>query len=473
MTNSHLPRPLRTLTGWQPALLAGCTVGGLVAADAAIGHAYLFSRLFGRALRAWPYIPTALAVPLLLVLASCFILRERLWRHRGVAVVVLVMATSHLTALSLGPLNPLVIAILLAVGVWLLDLLTDHAHLEPSVFRTLTIVFFACVLGSAFEADPGDVLSGIISFVPKFLLTILLVEMLRDKTQVRHAVAAMLAAAGAVAVVAIAQVAACYLFRLEFSLADEFYRYANTPFGTLLRASGFSRTANQFVPPMGVVCVMAVCLAATRNGRAQRILFALLACVTAAAVILSVVRGMWVATAVGVVLVPFVVKPRLTPLWFGLLLFAFLAAVASGLATWVIRTVVSLSEAGVSERVDLFNAGLKAMLGAVNGVGMNNFGPFSPTFERYPVHNAPVQIGSELGLPGLVVFVMLLGWIGWRLLRAIPRAAGAEARAGLKALLLGHVVMIVAMQSEPMGYSQFLWIYLGLAEAAAKAAGKS
>lgn len=466
-------RPLLPSLPMGLALLAGAGVGALVAGDALLSHAPLGSRQFGTVLRDYPYFAAGTGFILALGATACLVWHDRVWQQRTPVVVALVMLTSHFTALSVGPLNPLTVAILLAVGVWLLEFLGRDAALPPSAFRTLAIVFLACILLSTLGAHPSEVFVGVASFLPKLVLAIVIAELLDDRNKVSFAVSALVWSAGLLAVIALAQVSAYVYFQLDFSLAEQDYRYYSTPFGPLLRASGFSHTANQFALPIGVACVISAYLAFTLAGWKRRVLFMVLVLVTAGAVALSIVRAMWISTLAGLLLLPFIAKPRLAPLWAGLVFVAFLIAVASGFAHWVIQSVVSLSEGGVTERVDLFGAGLKAMLDSPTGTGISNFGSASPTFERYPVHNAPLQVGSELGLPGFAVFVALLAWIAWRLLRAMLAAPDAETRARMGALLAGYVVLVIAIQMEPDGFSQFLWIYLGLAEAAARTVTKT
>lgn len=451
------------------ALIVGACIGALVAGDALLSHASLVSYLFGSALRDYPYVTAGTGMLLGLGATAGLVWRERLWQQRTPMVVALVMLTTHLTGLAAGQLNPAILAILLAVGLWLLQLLVHDAPLPRSAFRTLAILFLACTLLSALGAHPSEVMVGIATFLPKLAIAVVIAELLDDGDKVAFAVSAMLWAAGLIAVVALAQVGAYVFFQQVYSLTDPDYRFVSTPLGPMIRASAFSRSANQFVLPIGVACVICAYLAFTLEGCKRRALLMALALVTASAVALSVVRGTWIATLAGLALLPFIAKPRLAPLWIGLALFAFMIALTTGFAGWLIVGVNSLSEAGVTERIEMNSAGLRVMLESVTGTGISNFASVSPTFERYPVHNAPLQVGSELGFPGFVVFVALLLWTAWRLLGAVLAAPDAETRARMEALLAGYVVLVIAIQTEPTAYALFLWIYLGLAEAAVRA----
>lgn len=467
MRSLPAPRPMGL------ALLAGSAMGMLVAADAPLSHAPLVSALFGTALRDYPFAAAGVGTMVGLGASACLVWHDRVWQWCTPFAVALLFLSVHFLGFSAGPLNPSVFAILLVIGVWLMEFLGRDAALPRSAFRTLAILFFVCALLSTLGTHPSEVFYGLASFLPKLLIAIVIAELLDDRNKVSFAVTAMLWSAGLLAVIALAQVGAYVLFQTVYSIAELDYRFVNTPFGPLLRASGFSRTANQFVLPIGVACVISAYLAFALTGRKRRVLFMVLALLTAGAVALSIVRGMWIAMLAGLLLLPFIAKPRLAPLWTGLVLVLSLIAITSGFADWVIESIISLAGSSVVERFDLNIAGLRAMLDSPFGTGISNFGSTSPTFERYPVHNAVIQVGSELGLPGFMAFIALLVWISWRLLRATLAATDVDARARVGALLAGYVVLMIAIQMEPEGYSLFLWIYLGLAEAAARTMTKT
>ncbi len=129
----------------------------------------------------------------------------------------------------------------------------------------------------------------------------------------------------------------------------------------------------------------------------------------------------------------------------------------------------SLSEVSIVERWSLFRAGVDAMFShPVTGVGIMNFARYSPTIERLPVHNAVIQVGSELGLIALVLYAALFLRTGARLAQAMRATADRVVRSELAGILAGLVGLGLVIQGEPMAYSQFVWIYLALGEAAAR-----
>jgi O-antigen ligase len=315
---------------------------------------------------------------------------------------------------------------------------------------------------------PSEVFSGFAAFVAKFALMLLLVDLLEDFRMARAAVYLMLAAAAAFALMGIAQVTVFMLFGIDYSLSDIDYRFGQSFFGPSLRASGLSRTANQFAPPLVAAALIALSLAVSTRRMLPRSVLALLFLAALAAVLLSIVRGSWFALALGVALLPFIHRPSLGFHWAGLVMLVSVAAYASGLVTFMADAIVGLSAAGTAERWELLVAGINVMLESWNGVGIQNFSRYSPSFERYPVHNLFGQMGSELGLPGLVAIVALVGYVGLHLVQAIRAARDPSHRSLLCAMLGGYVGLLAATQSEPMAFSQFLLIYIGVAEACAR-----
>jgi O-antigen ligase len=124
------------------------------------------------------------------------------------------------------------------------------------------------------------------------------------------------------------------------------------------------------------------------------------------------------------------------------------------------------------------------------GVGANNFptaeGTLSPFAARQQyggrgvrwnaAHNSFVQIGAELGIPGLLIFIALLGSAFAALIgskrqrRRNPAFRGRvlELRQGLTASLIGFVVGAVFLS---LAYSEMLYTLLAFAASMAKISG--
>ena len=141
----------------------------------------------------------------------------------------------------------------------------------------------------------------------------------------------------------------------------------------------------------------------------------------------------------------------------------------TGAVFWVLKSINSITESSDTIRVELIAGGIRTMLAnPFTGVGINNFGGYSPSVERYPVHNSLFQPAAELGAFGALVFVAVLLWVGIRLVVGLRAAATTHSRNQLKALLAGYTCLIVAIQFDPMAYSEFVWVFLVLAESAVR-----
>jgi len=82
-----------------------------------------------------------------------------------------------------------------------------------------------------------------------------------------------------------------------------------------------------------------------------------------------------------------------------------------------------IRESSASERLDLFDAAVNAMADyPVQGTGLGGFSDYSGYRAQYSErayypHNIFLEIGSELGIPGLLTFVFLIGFCMSRLIR--------------------------------------------------------
>ncbi len=143
-------------------------------------------------------------------------------------------------------------------------------------------------------------------------------------------------------------------------------------------------------------------------------------------------------------------------------------------------------EASFSDRVDIWRSGLAIIRDyPLTGFGMSMF-RYNPARQLYPVakytnrilphaHNEWIQLGSDLGLPGLTVFAGLHLAAGYLLLAGYRRGDD-ETKAlavGVAAGLLGHLAFGVG-DAIPLWdrFAFIFWWLLALAGASYLAAGK-
>ena len=143
------------------------------------------------------------------------------------------------------------------------------------------------------------------------------------------------------------------------------------------------------------------------------------------------------------------------------------------LTDWWFSTTALRSYRG---RVDVWLRGLYVVRNApLTGVGLNTFTrvshtrfPYFSLAADFPVthaHNNLLQVGVDLGLPGLVCYLAVLGLFGWMAWSMYCRGEGLirGVAAGSLSGMLAHQVFgltdAVALGAKP---GVFLWIMIGL-----------
>ncbi len=455
---------------WLAAAIAvGVAVGLATTLDGPFADTFKWLRLAQQA----PYALSALALGIVLAVATGVRRRAALWRTQFTLATVAIVCSLQMMALDIGPINALNILIVLTCALWLLHRLADHAApWSPSGLFHLTLLFLACTLASALNHDFRDILPGWLTLLPKLALVLVLVDILNHRRQVDLAVDVLIVSSVIAAAIGIAQTGLYVLYQWNLTLmAPDAPRFV-TVFGLpLLRAAGLQHTPHGFAQPLAVVALITLLLACCAGGW-RRVWLACATTLTLVAVALSVARGQWVGLAFGLVLLPIVAKPRLAAtVWLPLGFVLLAVGVGSGLLPWAVGAVAGISDSSGTIRTELIAAGIRAIVNAPTiGVGVGNFGPYSPTVERYPVHNSLVQAASELGIVGGLVFVLVLCWVAVRLFQGVRYATGMHARNQIKALLVGYLCLLVAIQFDPMAYSEFVWFYLVLADSAVRVA---
>jgi O-antigen ligase len=262
--------------------------------------------------------------------------------------------------------------------------------------------------------------------------------------------------------------------------------------GTFSRAVGGSEDPNLFALDQLLTLPLPIVLATTERQRALRLTFAAMAILISIGVLASLSRGGLIALAA--VLVLLVAMPSVSPLrssrqraWTALALGAA-AAVFVGLysAPLVERfNSEDPSDAGGSGRVNLWRGAETAIserpvLGLGHGAYFTDgltiqrrtpgvdFRGRTPVDPELRVHNVYLEVGAELGLVGLALFVAVLA-VAIAGLRRRARQTAADGRAflataarGLQLSLVAFAVCSVFLSTQT---SADLWILLGLAAA--------
>lgn len=452
-------------------VVLGILVGALAALDPLLSMATVVPLGFGEVARLVPYLYCICVVVCALTLVSALALRPALRGRRDVVLGGAVIVGMYMSGIGIGQASLTAAAALLLLGAWLFDRLLRPARpWNPTIFTALMALFMGCGLLSLIGAPSTFV--GLASFVAKAIVGILLIDTLRSMRDVRTSVEVLIWATVVSAFLALLQVVASTFYGYNFTLVEEkSSALVVSPWGQLIvQASAFTRENNSLACMLATVSLLTLSHLFGSRGWLRRVCLGTGVVLMWSMAFLSTVRGSWVAITVGVLAFPYIVWPRRWAQWTGIMVVVSTLALSSGAVAATLRMMESIRSDTVGLRIELLVPGIDAALTyPLNGKGPGTAVRYSP-YNRWGPHNTPVQIASDFGIPAMVIFILLVLWIGVRLAWAAGWAATPVARAQCLGMLVGYVSLITVMQSEPMAYGQFLWVYLGLCEAGASAA---
>jgi putative inorganic carbon (hco3(-)) transporter len=214
------------------------------------------------------------------------------------------------------------------------------------------------------------------------------------------------------------------------------------------------------------------------RGRRMALLaaLALSLAVSAAVIFLAQSRAAWVSLAAGLLVLAAIAARGLRPVLILLLAAGFVALVLWGpvdLGRWLVEQglMVRSGETSWTARVELWSRGLWGIADyPLTGMGMNMFRrtvwelyplfEFTPGYDVGHAHNLYLQAALDLGLPGLVCYLALMGGglaLGWQAYRRAPerlaRLVGLGAAAGLAVHAMWGLTDVVALGAK----QGFLW----------------
>ncbi len=239
------------------------------------------------------------------------------------------------------------------------------------------------------------------------------------------------------------------------------------------RSSGGAGLINQFAFYMMIVFFLALGLGMAARRWSARLLFYGCAGFLLVGIYLTYTRGAWLAVALGVLVVAATGGRRV-------LAVAVLSAVI-GYALFfpLVRNRLDFSDNSVAERV-VYNrtatAALRAnpLLGGGWGSNYYLYGDvLVPLFDQNDLpfwHDDYLLVATQVGLPGLAVFLSIWVSLIWGTLRARRRAPPGPLRAYLLVLLAALVAMLFQAATDMFFWwnetGPLIWLVVGLACAA-------
>lgn len=463
------PGALRRL--W-PFALAALLAAGLVLVDP-----YLSSFVphgFWQRLRMLDFhYKASVIVPLLLVLATWVVAKVSKARDTRSLFIVLLIVALQTNGLKLGPGLDLITLLPFVIALWLLA----ESLLRPSTPVQLSGLFFFAtallLLDLPYLANP--LLSSPIVFVANFisvlrglLVGLVIVSLIRDERDLELTVRALVVVALVSASISVAQTLQSVLTGNAWTLVSEEYETKPTLLGTSQRASGLTAWPSWLADFL--VAALPFLLFRLVNAKTSREKLALVGGILLllAGVVGTFTYAAYIAFAAVVCLFPLVCWPH------RLLHFAVTLLLAGAVFHWFGGIEwfghkfekYFLASAGIIER----EVYLRSTLDEITrnpwlGSGFHAELQFSENFYRKRVHNAGLQVWSNLGLAGFLVFVTMLVSILTQLcLLAVGRPG--PMRQLLLALALGLAAKIVEMWAEPHMSAPLVWFHLGVCQAA-------
>lgn len=408
-----------------------------------------------------PPIVMLLLAGLLVAAIVTVIFISRWFPPRDYALITLLFIPTQLVGFSLANIEPLKICLLITTGIWLIQTFSKDGTVR--LYRPFLMIWLIILIFSSLSIMNGQVTSFVSQYtiVAKFLMFFMVANVLRTEDQLVFTVRLLVWLGIISAVAAILQEGLFYYFKIPLSLDDNSTKYwfKETPLGWMIRATGFHPTSQN----LSHYLLMAMCMLML-GPFTNKLRFWGSLLMTGGIFFTFTGNGL-VALAFVLFLMPIVHRPRFTLHYLCTVLCIALVLYQTGVLEIVYeKYLLPLSGKSAEDRVELLQTGLE-VLGRHPwiGMGLNNFGRISPQ----PVHNAYMQLVTEIGLvPGaLLLLIMLLIFV--RLLVGLGNTPEGPVRQCGKGIFLAFTGLIFHFMFEPFINSLVSWSIIGLAEATA------
>lgn len=263
--------------------------------------------------------------------------------------------------------------------------------------------------------------------------------------------------------------------------------------GEVPRAAGLIQSANAFawlLVSLLPLCVAQLLLRSAEMRWREKALYAAAVFFGGIGLILSFARGSWGSFALAILIVVALswwVMPveQRRALLLKLMGVGLLLGLMSLPFTGLIVTRLTEDDRGSAEsRLTMAQIAVKIIKAyPLVGVGVNSYEAEMRRFDEtpdfitdwfpYPVHNIYLHIAGESGIPGVICFLILIGWSFWRAFRVLRRTS-LFYQAILIGVIAGLIAFLLTGTKEPsaLGSSTFrtLFLLFGLVLAVARAA---
>jgi putative inorganic carbon (hco3(-)) transporter len=375
---------------------------------------------------------------------------------------------------------PLVkIIAILTLLIYLVSKLTrgEPVSVWPIELKMLGVITFLGIIFIPFAITPQDSIDLLTDlFLKVVVIFVLMINLLDTRERLRSMIRLVVICGSVLA-----------LFAVTSYMAGKFNVVTRGQDGLVvdLRISGVGggifENPNDLATALDLLIPLSVALALTRRGMVRAAYFAC-AAILAVAVVVTFSRGGFLGlVAMGGVLLWKVSRRRraVAALAFVVLIVVFLAAMPGGYSTRITSIFDSASDptGSAQERRDLLErAAVVAMNNPIIGVGMGNYHTYS--LRERKAHNSYLEIAAELGLMGLMAYLVMI-FAPLRSLRRVERKSHDALPPDPNAIPGGDRIqetyyMSVALQASLIAYVvcssfgsiQYLWyLYYPLAYA--------
>jgi hypothetical protein len=425
--------------------------------------------------RVWPYVFSTLLVLVALALLVLIRFFNALWTSERFRLGILILATQ--IGFLRGILDPFYGIGLVVLCVFMFRTIhyRETVMFPRSFVYPLTFLFLAMVWLSLINGVNQNTLRGFyIAFWTIGVWVFLLINHIKTRDDFFRAIDLLCWATIFASIVGIIQFFAYLFFHvdltinpIEADLGPSESRFERTPWGVVNRAAGFFANPNYYGAFLGAVIVIVFLLALIPGlERWKRRLYLVTWALGCAGLILSFSRTSWFGVAGAVLLMPFFLWPHRS-IHYGLLILLIVSVgFASGFFQSLWLTISTQFNPGAVEaRQEIYSLAIEAFKRhPFTGVGVNAFDFYPGNVPHYKAHNCVLQLLSEIGLLGAVVFHALFALVFYRLFRAWLGAPDRVRRVVFAAVLLGVLSYFIHAQFDILVYGNILWFCVALEE---------